>query len=346
MRAVTPLRLLSLVLAGALLAGACSSSSDDEADAGPAAEEDAGSEDAFPVTITHAFGETEITEPPERVVTWGWGSADAAIALGVVPVAIPFQEYGGDEQGVLPWIREALEEQGAELPEILPNTEEAPVEAIAAAEPDLILAAYSGLTEEEYELLSDIAPVVAYPEEAWSTPWRDLIEIVGTALGRRDEAAALLDEIDAELAAQAEAHPELAGKTVAMVWDTGDTFYVYKEADARVEFALALGLEVAPAVRELETDESTFYFTLSHERLGELESDILVAFADTQEEMDRFLSSAPAQLMPQVREGRVAQMIGTEFIASVSPPTALSVTWGLDDYVAELSEAAQVVDQG
>jgi iron complex transport system substrate-binding protein len=344
-RAVTPLRLLALVLTGALLVGACSSSSDDEADAG-AATEDAGSGDAFPVTITHAFGETEITEPPERVVTWGWGSADAAIALGVVPVAIPFQEYGGDEQGVLPWIREALEEQGAELPEILPNSEEAPVEAIAAAEPDLILAAYSGLTEEEYELLSEVAPVVAYPEEAWSTPWRELIEIVGTALGRRDEAAALLDEIDAELAAQAEAHPELAGKTVAMVWDTGDTFYVYEEADARVEFALALGLEVAPAVRELETDESTFYFTLSHERLGELESDILVAFADTQEEMDRFLSSAPAQLMPQVREGRVAQMVGTELVASVSPPTALSVTWGIDDYVAELSEAAQVVDQG
>ncbi|MFS8481178.1 MAG: iron-siderophore ABC transporter substrate-binding protein [Acidimicrobiia bacterium] len=345
MRAVTPLRLLALVLSGALLVGACSSSSDEEADAG-AATEDAGSGDEFPVTITHAFGETEITEPPERVVTWGWGSADAAIALGVVPVAIPFQEYGGDEQGVLPWIREALEEQGAELPEILPNSEEAPVEAIAAAEPDLVLAAYSGLTEEEYELLSEVAPVVAYPEEAWSTPWRELVEIVGTALGRSDEAAALLDEIDAELAAQAEAHPELAGKTVAMVWDTGDTFYVYKEADARVEFALALGLEVAPAVRELETDESTFYFTLSHERLGELDSDILVAFADTQEQMDQFLDSAPAQLMSQVREGRVAQMVGTEFIASVSPPTALSVTWGLDDYVAELSAAAQVVDQG
>ena len=130
-----------------------------------------------------------------------------------------------------------------------------------------------------------------------------------------------------------------------MVWDTGDVL-IYKEADARVEFALALGLEVAPAVRELETDESTFYFTLSHERLGELDSDILVAFADTQEQMDQFLDSAPAQLMSQVREGRVARMVGTEFIASVSPPTALSVTWGLDDYVAELSAAAQVVDQG
>jgi iron complex transport system substrate-binding protein len=28
-----------------------------------------------------------------------------------------------------------------------------------------------------------------------------------------------------------------------------------------------------------------------------------------------------------------------ELVASVSPPTALSLTWGLDDYVALLSEA-------
>ena len=39
-------------------------------------------------------------------MTWGWGSADAAIALGVTPVAIPTQSYGGDENGLLPWIAE------------------------------------------------------------------------------------------------------------------------------------------------------------------------------------------------------------------------------------------------
>src|SRR3546814_11331211 len=74
---------------------------------------------------------------------------------------------------------------GAELPTILPNQDEAPFEAIAAARPDMIMAAYSGITAEEYELLSAIAPVVAYPGEAWATPWQELIEIVGTSLARK-----------------------------------------------------------------------------------------------------------------------------------------------------------------
>jgi iron complex transport system substrate-binding protein len=332
--------LFRTVLALALVAvAACGGSSDD--DESDASSTDAVDSSAFPVTIEHAFGETTIDEAPVRVVTWGWGSADAAIALGVVPVAIPFQEYGGDADGVLPWIREALEADGAEIPEILPNTEEAPIEAIAAARPDVIIAAYSGITEDEYELLAQIAPTVAYPGEAWSTPWRDLIGIVGEALGRADETEAVLAGIDGEIAAAADAHPELAGRSVAMVWDTGDTFYVYKEADSRVAFTLDLGLVSAPSVAELgDTGESTFYFTLSHERLAELTSDILVSYADDEDLQATFLSSGPAQLMDQVARGAVAEVNGVEHIASVSPPTALSLTWGLDDYVAALAEAA------
>jgi iron complex transport system substrate-binding protein len=37
----------------------------------------------------------------------------------------------------------------------------------------------------------------------------------------------------------------------------------------------------------------------------------------------------------------VAEVNGTELIAAVSPPTALSLTWGLDDYVEALSAAAK-----
>jgi iron complex transport system substrate-binding protein len=296
------------------------------------------------VSIDHAFGTTEIPEEPERVVTWGWGSTDAAIALGVVPAAMPHQAYGGDSEGVLPWIRERLEADGHEIPTILPDAAEPPIEAIAAARPDLILAVYSGITESEYELLSEIAPVVAYPDQAWSTPWRETIEIVGTALGRSEDAGALLEEIDAAVAERAEAHPELAGKTVAMVWDTPEDFYVYKPADARVQFTLDLGLESAPAVEELAAGGETFYYTLSRERLDELASDILVSYADTEEASKAFLSSTPAQTMAQVQQGAVAELIGTEFIAAVSPPTALSLTWGLEEYVQALAGAAEAAD--
>lgn len=298
----------------------------------------------FPITISHAFGETTIEDSPERVATWGWGSADAAVALGVTPVAIQSQPYGGDENGMLPWVQEALDESGDATPTMLPEASEPPFEAIAAAAPDLILAVYSGITESDYEQLSQIAPTVAYPDKAWSTPWRETIRIVGEALGKADEADALLADIEAQIAAKAEEHPELAGKSVAMVFNTPDAFYVYKPADPRVGFTLDLGLVNAESVDALANGDSTFYYTLSQERLGDLESDILVSYADTPEASAEFLTSPEAELMGQVQDGRVAEIVGTSFIAAVSPPTALSLTWGLDEYVSILSETAQRVD--
>lgn len=301
--------------------------------------EDGGGDGTFPVTLEHAFGETTIETEPERVVTWGWASADAAIALGIVPVGIPAESYAGDEEGVLPWIREAIEEKGAQMPAVLANGEEPPYQDIAELAPDVILASYSGLTEEQYDLLSEIAPVVAYPGEAWSTPWRDVITITGEALGRSEDAEAVLDDIDQQVTAAAAEHPEFAGKTIAAVWDVSGTFYVYKDEDPRVEFLLDLGFESAPAVDELDTDEATFYFTLSYEQLDRLQSDVLLSYASTQDEQDAFLNAPYAQLLPQVRSGAVASLVGTEFISAVSPPTALSLTWGLDEVVAALAEA-------
>jgi iron complex transport system substrate-binding protein len=302
------------------------------------------SSDAFPVEVRHAFGTTTVDTAPARVVTWGWASADAAIAVGVVPVAIPFEPYGGDRDGVLPWIRERLRQDDESVPTVLPNTEEVPFEAIAKARPDLILAPYSGISEAEYDTLSDIAPTVAYPGEAWATPWRETIEIVGRALGREARARSVIEAIDRDVADAAAEHPELAGVSVANVWDDAGKFYVYKPADPRVGFTLDLGPELAPSVTELEgADAETFFYTLSHERIGELGSDLLVAYADTPAAARRFLDSAPAKLMDQVRRGDVAFIVGPARIASVSPPTALSLPWGLDEYVATL---AQVVRDG
>lgn len=302
--------------------------------------------DAFPVTIPHAFGETTIDAQPTRVVAWGWATADALVALDVIPVAIPFQAYGGDDEGVLPWIREALEGAGHEIPTVLPDSAEPPFEAIAAANPDLILAPYSGITEQDYELLSEIAPTVAYPEQAWATPWRETIRIVATAVGKTAEAEALLSDIDAEVAEAGASHPEIEGKSVAVVWPTPDTFYVYKPADPRVQFVEDLGFESAQSVTDLGVGGETFYFTLSFEQLDQLTSDVVVVYGDTQEGVDEFLASDAASLMPQVASGGVATVVGQEFIASVSPPTALSLTWGLDEYVAIVAEAAARVEAG
>ncbi|WP_250447263.1 iron-siderophore ABC transporter substrate-binding protein [Actinotalea sp. C106] len=331
----------ALVLASALALAACSGSADEAEETPSGADDGAETGEAFPVTIDHAFGETVIPEQPERVVAWGWGAADASIALGVTPVAIPFQAYGGDEAGVLPWIREAVEAEGEEIPVVLPDTgEDIPFEEILEAEPDVILAHYSGITEEQYATLSDIAPVVAYPGDPWSTPWREVVTTAGTALGLEAEAQEILDGIDGEIATAREEHPEFEGLSLAAVWDTAGTFYVYADEDPRVEFMLDMGFVNAEAVDSLDTDESPFYFTLSYERLDELESDVLVVYATTEEELTGFVDAPHAQVMPQIEQDAVAPLVGAEFIASVSPPTALSLPWGLDEVVEQLAAAA------
>ncbi|CAN5310635.1 iron-siderophore ABC transporter substrate-binding protein [soil metagenome] len=327
----------------ALLALAGCSTPASTATATPAADQTGSAAPAaFPVTIDHAFGSTTLEKKPTRVVTIGWGSADAALALGVVPVAIPYQSYGGDSSGVLPWIKDALDKLDAKTPTILPESQDdPPYEDIAAANPDVILAVYSGITDAQYKLLSQIAPTVAYPDQAWSTPWRDVVTTVGTALGESAKATKVLSDIDAQVAAKAAAHPEFQGKSLAAVWDVSNTFYVYKKADPRVEFMLDLGFTNAPAVDELANGESTFYYTLSYEQLDKLKSDVVVSYSDTQKEADAFLASPKDLAIPAVKAGAVAQLVGTSFIASVSPPTALSLPWGLDTLVDQLAKAVK-----
>lgn len=334
------LRRLALPTAVALLAlplAACGSSG---SDAGADAE--GGTDEAFePVSVEHAFGTTEISERPERVAVWGWGSADAAIALGTVPVAMPRNSYGATEEGLMPWQAEALAEAGAETPTLLSETPEAPLEEIAAAAPDVILAQYSGITEAEYDKLSQIAPVVAYPDEAWSTPWREVITTTGEVLGKSDEAEQLLADIDAEVAAAAEAHPEFEGTSIAAVAIDPSAFYVYRGADPRVEFLTDLGFELAPSVDELDTAESTFFYTLSTERVDELTSDVLLSYVPSEERVEEIAADPAYDAMAQFREDRVATVVGEATVSSVSPPTALSLTWGLDAFVEALVPAVE-----
>ncbi|WP_205843716.1 iron-siderophore ABC transporter substrate-binding protein [Nakamurella deserti] len=294
----------------------------------------------FPVTIEHAFGSTEIPAAPERVVALGWGSADAALALGVVPVGVDKQSYGADADGFMPWFAEALTAAGGDKPAALTTGDSPAFEEIIATDPDLILATYSGITEADYAKLSAIAPTVAYPETAWSTPWRDVITTAGTALGKSAEAETLLSDIDGRIADAAAAHPEFAGKTIAAVAVDPAAFYVYTPADPRVEYLEDLGFTVAPSVTELDTKESTFFYTLSLENVDKLTSDVLLSYAATEERTAEILADPTLATMSQIKAGTVATISGESLVSSVSPPTALSLPWGLDDFVSALSAAA------
>lgn len=61
------------------------------------------SNEAFPVTIEHAFGETTIESKPERIATVGWSNHEVPLALGVTPVGFEKVTWGDDDNnGILP----------------------------------------------------------------------------------------------------------------------------------------------------------------------------------------------------------------------------------------------------
>ena len=317
----------------ALTLAGCASGDSPEGDGSAAPSGSAsGATDEFPITVEHAFGKTVIDEAPERVATWGWGSTEAAISVGVYPVAVAEQVWTVGEDALLPWVEDAYDEAGVAKPTILDDPEagaSVPYEEFVEAKPDLIVAPYSGLTKEQYDVLSDIAPVVAYPDTAWTTPWDDTIRITAQSLGRSAAGDKVLADIDDFVADKAAEHPEFAGKTFAAVVDspTEGKVYVYPQADPRAGFLEGLGVKVAPSVAELDTSNGGFFYALSYEELDKLTSDFVVDYAYTPEDAKSFLTKKELQAIPAVKAGKVAQIVGTAPVSSVSPPTALSVYW-------------------
>ncbi|WP_198664320.1 iron-siderophore ABC transporter substrate-binding protein [Jiangella endophytica] len=336
-----PTSLLVLLLGAAALTG-CGSDDDSPGDS-PGDNAGTGTPpadgDAFPVTIDHALGSTTIDEAPERVVTWGPSNQDAALALGVTPVAMPFFDYGGDDEGVLPWVRETLGD--AELPTLLPNAagEEIPYEAIAEEQPDVILAVYSGITQEEYDTLSAIAPTVAYPDAPWSTPWQQQTTVIGQALGREAEAEQLVAETEDYLATRTDEFPELAGATFAYGAEDGAQLALYTSDDVRVRLLTDLGMTQAPYVDEHAEGDGVYYY-VSPELAGDVESDVFVAWFNDQAAADAFAANPAYAQIPAVAAGAFAPIAGEDYVTASSAPTVLSIPWMLDDYLPQLAAAA------
>jgi iron complex transport system substrate-binding protein len=111
------------------------------------------------ITIKHALGTTTIDAKPERVATVNWANQEVPLALGVVPVGMAAATFGDDDDnGMLPWVEDKLKDLDAETPVLFDETDGIDFEAVADTNPDVILAAYSGLTQEDYDTLSEIAP--------------------------------------------------------------------------------------------------------------------------------------------------------------------------------------------
>ncbi|NQX30019.1 iron-siderophore ABC transporter substrate-binding protein [Microbacteriaceae bacterium VKM Ac-2854] len=309
------------------------------------AAESEGSGDFTPITIEHALGTTTIETKPERVATVNWANHEVPLALGVVPVGMAAANFGDDDDnGMLPWVEEKLTELDAEAPVLFDETDGIDFEAVADTNPDVILAAYSGLTQEDYDTLTEIAPVVAYPETAWGTSWRDMIALNSEAMGMADEGDALIAELETEIADTAEKYPALEGTSAMFLThvDTTDLSEVsfYTTHDTRVAFFDDLGLTQPASIADASAATDKFSLTQSAEQADAFgDVDVIVTYGG--DELVAALEADPLlSQMPAVQNNAIVALPGSSPLGTAANPTPLSISWILDDYAALLSDAA------
>ncbi|MGW4728609.1 iron-siderophore ABC transporter substrate-binding protein [Streptomyces shenzhenensis] len=348
---MTTPRLRALALAAALLLGltACGGESDDK-DGGNAAKAGSDSSSQFPVTIKHALGTTVIPAKPKRVATVNWANDEVPLALGVVPVGMAKANFGDDDgDGVLPWTEDRLKELGAKTPVLFDETDGIDFEAVADTKPDVILASYSGLTEQDYETLSEIAPVVAYPEAAWATPWRDIIRLNSKAIGLAAEGDELISDLEGQISKTVAKYPQVKGKSAMFMTHVSskDVSQVgfYTTHDTRTQFFTDLGMEIPASVSGPSKSTKKFVLTKSAERIDDFNDvDIITGYGDDKGELLKALKSDPlTSKLSAVKQDSIYLLPGSTPLATAANPTPLSIPYVLDDYVAALAKAADKV---
>jgi iron complex transport system substrate-binding protein len=342
MHRILRLPALSAALLAVATLAACGSDGADRGITGSAASQDTtvasgGPEPgAFPVTIPHRYGETTIRSEPARVVVAGLREQDALLALGVNPVATT-EWYGKHPGAIFPWARQAL--GGRPLPEVLDSTDGIQFEKIAALRPDLILAVYSGISRDDYDKLSAIAPTVAQPrgEVDWGSSWQEELAVSGQAVGRPQRAAEIEAETQRLLDETAQEHPEFAGRT-GVVASTYNGIYVYGPQDARSRFLNDLGFVYPAALRDV--GKGDFGGQLSTERTDLIDQDLVLWFAEPAKRAT--LLKGPYGRLPVHTEGHDVFLPekGTLYEATsfISP---LSIPLLVDQLVPRLSAAVE-----
>jgi iron complex transport system substrate-binding protein len=341
-------RLRLLAVAAALFGVAACSGSTDSKEADSKDKESSSS--AFPLTVEHALGKSTIPAKPKRVATVNWANHEVPLALGVVPVGMAAANFGDDNgDGVLPWVEKRLDELKAKTPVLFDETDGIDFEAVADTKPDVILAAYSGLTRKDYDTLSEIAPVVAYPDAAWATPWREIIRTNSKAIGLADEGEKLITDLNGEIAATAAKYPQLKGKSAMFMThvEPNDLSEIgfYTTHDTRTLFFEDLGLKIPESIAKASKGTDKFSLSKSAERIDEFDDvDIITGYGDDKGEMLKTLSKDPlVSKMPAIERGSVYLLPGSSPLATAANPTPLSISWVLDDYVAALAKAADKV---
>ncbi|MFD6988444.1 iron-siderophore ABC transporter substrate-binding protein [Streptomyces sp. NPDC059943] len=328
---------LSAAALGIGLLTACGSDSADESkDDAPAAA--AGG--AFPVTVEHAFGSTEVTKAPKRVVTVGYTDDQAVLAFGIKPVGM-VDQYPNPEgtspdiNTQWPWVKDKWGDARPEV--IMKNGDSGPnYEKIAALRPDLIVAVYSEIDQAGYDKLSKIAPTVGRTKaekEPFSAPWQDNAAHIAKALGKEAEGTEMVQGIQDKLDTAKKANPEFADQTAVVISWYKDSISPFTSTDVRGQLVTGAGFKYQTKIDDIA--DGGFSTELSPERIDLIDVDRIFVVndkADT-EALKKFELFAN---LPAVKNGKVSYLLDSEgpaVGAAMSQGTLPSLPYAIDELV-------------
>jgi iron complex transport system substrate-binding protein len=301
------------------------------------------SDDGFPKTVAHRFGSTELKAPPSRIVALGSVEAETLVALGLVPLARP----GADST---PWFRSGLRAlPAAEAPHLYDDSRQLAPSVFNEVGPDAFISLGNRLSQQEYEALSAVAPVIVAPESVNAEDWKEATEFVAGVVGLQDSAGQLIAEAEMEISESIADYPVLRGSTALLVSASsasGSDLVLADPDSAPALFFASLGLAAPAGLARLSAGlaKTPARFPagsryLPRTRAGELSADALVVNVPANDFKMYKALKALSREFPQFGPGTVYVVSGDESLA-LQRQSILGAQWSARNIVPELAKAA------
>lgn len=277
-------------------------------------------------TIVHDFGTTELKKAPKRIVILDNLYGEILEPLDLTPVGATTEQEGSQEFSTL------FKKHYKDADVVSVGWQKTPdLEKIKELKPDLILMTVE--QEDLYEDLSEIAPTVGYrinTDENWD--YHETSLKVAEIFDKRDEMKDALDRMDAKEAVFAENVKAKFGDQKLMylrVTDNDIRYYAYGH--------FGYLYDTYKFNRAKTFNPEDMYQVIDIDKLKDLNPDLLIVQADSQELLDNKLKNSPVWTsLKAVQNNKViyadysTYMLGFGIVSQEAIMKQISDEWGLN----------------
>ena len=277
-------------------------------------------------TIVHDFGTTELKKAPKRIVILDNLYGEILEPLDLTPVGATTEQEGSQEFSTL------FKKHYKDADVVSVGWQKTPdLEKIKELKPDFILMTVE--QEDLYEDLSEIAPTVGYrinTDENWD--YHETSLKVAEIFDKRDEMKDALDRMDAKEAVFAENVKAKFGDQKLMylrVTDNDIRYYAYGH--------FGYLYDTYKFNRAQTFNPEDMYQVIDIDKLKDLNPDLLIVQADSQELLDNKLKNSPVWTsLKAVQNNKViyadysTYMLGFGIVSQEAIMKQISDEWGLN----------------